>query len=163
MLVGHHYPHLTCPNCRATHDVEADIEDDDSDWGESDAADPELQHALAASKQLPLASKPPQVDRDGDSPMTDVPNGTSQRSPPSIPPVQQQSHGGLSFILGSTSVATPPRNIPARNGSGSRLELLQSTANGQEGPLTPRNDAGPFVLDGGAANGTTGASAQSDA
>jgi len=42
-------------------------------------------------------------------------------------------------LSSSNNLPTPPRAIPPRGGH----------ING-EGPMTPRNDAGPFVLDGGA-------------
>jgi hypothetical protein len=47
----------------------------------------------------------------------------------------------------SASALAAPRPIPGR--AGSSYELHPGTP-GVEGPMTPRNDAGPFVLDGGA-------------
>jgi hypothetical protein len=174
MLQGNQYPHLTCPNCRATHDLEADIEDNESEWEEAEVADEQLQLALEVSKQPSSTSKTSQVDQNGDSIMVDAPSippppaGVPQRAAPS-PPSQQHPNGGLSFIeagsfMNPISLAsTPPRNIPGRNG-GSRIELLHPNGSGQEGPMTPRNDAGPFVLDGGAGTGgAAGAGAQGQA
>lgn len=60
---------------------------------------------------------------------------------------------------GSSSSLAAPRAIPARSGSQSHNFDLRA-ANGSgvvaEGPMTPRNDAGPFVLDGGAGRNSTG-------
>jgi hypothetical protein len=53
----------------------------------------------------------------------------------------------------SVSALAAPRPIPGR--AGSSYELHPGTP-GAEGPMTPRNDAGPFVLDGGAGRSSTG-------
>lgn len=45
---------------------------------------------------------------------------------------------------------------PRRNGAGSASRTVSVDALGREGPMTPRNDAGPFVLDGGAATSSHG-------
>jgi len=49
---------------------------------------------------------------------------------------------------GSASSLAAPRPIPARQVN--NYELSPGTSGASEGPMTPRNDAGPFVLDGGA-------------
>jgi hypothetical protein len=54
----------------------------------------------------------------------------------------------------SASALAAPRPIPGR--AGSSYELHPGTP-GVEGPMTPRNDAGPFVLDGGAGRSSAGA------
>jgi len=57
---------------------------------------------------------------------------------------------------GSVSALAAPRPIPARTtGSASSYELAVGPLV-HEGPMTPRNDAGPFVLDGGAGTTTAG-------
>jgi hypothetical protein len=53
----------------------------------------------------------------------------------------------------SVSALAAPRPIPGRAGSSYELHLGTT---GVEGPMTPRNDAGPFVLDGGAGRSSTG-------
>jgi len=58
----------------------------------------------------------------------------------------------------SSSSVTTPRPIPSRPGTSRshsspdniQYALSPGIAPGVEGPMTPRNDAGPFVLDGGA-------------
>ena len=61
------------------------------------------------------------------------------------------------------SSAVPPRDIPtpASSGSGTRRYELTPGPLSTENVLTPRNDVGPFVLDGGADRGSTGAGARS--
>ena len=84
--------------------------------------------------------------------------------PPPAPPVENRSDPiAINQILeqrlqtdAGASSATPPRNIPPRTNSNSRFELSPAVNGGvNDGPMTPRNDAGPFVLDGSAGRTTT--------
>jgi E3 ubiquitin-protein ligase DMA1/2 len=188
ILNGSTYPTLTCPNCRAAHDLEADIEEEEESYSEDET---ELQQAIEASKNptiptnstnptLPTnltASAPPEqprpsVDADGDSHMQDVmTDGASapapQRPPPPPPPavptqqppptVAIQVIQGIQFDTqpGATApsniASSLPRNIPTRAMANSRFDphtRVNGTVN--DVSLTPRNDAGPFVLDGSA-------------
>lgn len=177
ILNGPTYPNLTCPNCRAAHDLQADIEEAESEWDDEE----ELQQAIEASKQdngnsatnlstnAPFTLPRPSVDGDGDgdSPMPDyIPDNSApvpQRPPPAPPiefqseiiPINQTFEQRLQSEAGASS-GTPPRNIPPRANSNSRFDLSPAV-NGvvTEGPMTPRNDAGPFVLDGSAGRATT--------
>jgi E3 ubiquitin-protein ligase DMA1/2 len=182
ILNGPTYPNLTCPNCRAAHDLQADIEEVESEWED----EIELQQAIEASKKdnstsatslaantIPSHQRP-SVDQDGDSPMPDhIPHSSAPvpQRPPPPPPTESQSDAALinqtleqRLQTGTgASSATPPRDIPPRansnSNSNSRFELAPSV-NGivTDGPMTPRNDAGPFVLDGGAGRTTAATS-----
>jgi hypothetical protein len=61
-------------------------------------------------------------------------------------PERSETPPGLANQASASALAAP-RPIPGR--AGSSYELHPGTP-GVEGPMTPRNDAGPFVLDGGA-------------
>jgi hypothetical protein len=212
------YPNLLCPNCRASIDLEADVDEAYSDWENDD----DLQEAIEASKREggPLDEQPAppamipgatagasseeemgesgvntqtsnvnattlSMDTDGDYEMLDatIAHGAALDSsqagmamplppPPLGPPpalsssrqtrsaTAAQQHRGhapapidvtheaqarqasAGAAVGMTS-ATPARNIPHRSISGPNGVV-------EGGPMTPRNDAGPFVLDGGA-------------
>jgi hypothetical protein len=59
----------------------------------------------------------------------------------------------------SASSAVPSRNIPtpsSGNGDGTRRYELTPGPIATENVMTPRNDVGPFVLDGGANRGSAG-------
>jgi E3 ubiquitin-protein ligase DMA1/2 len=191
ILNGSTYPNLTCPNCRAAHDLEADIEEEEESYSEDEA---ELQEAIEASKKptsstthiLPTnstASALPEqprlsMDVDGDSHMQDImTDGASapapQRPPPPPPiPVQQpppsvaiQGIESLQFDTQPGATATSnnpstslPRNIPSRVPVNGRFEPhFRPNGTVNDVSLTPRNDAGPFVLDGSAGRNSTNA------
>ncbi|KAF2666995.1 SMAD/FHA domain-containing protein [Microthyrium microscopicum] len=179
ILNGSNYPQFLCPNCRAVADLEAEVEEQESDWEE------DLKEAIEQSKQSPAIApttldpkimEEPQheVDDEGDSLMADAINpapGRPAPPPPAVEPVSAPiaaTAGAESNLNGIPAVTTSPpppppppngsvmsaaRPIPNRNPSpGTRRYDLLSNGNGvpTEGPMTPRNDAGPFVLDGGA-------------
>jgi len=118
------------------------VEEADSEWEDY------LQDAIEASlgKEIPAPPAPPAqappaipVDTDGDHEMGDaIENTTAPNPAPTVPP--------------AGSASTTARTIPARS------ILVANGVTNREGPMTPRNDAGPFVLDGGARPGAVGAS-----
>jgi E3 ubiquitin-protein ligase DMA1/2 len=211
ILNGPGYPNLLCPNCRASIDLEADVEEADSDWED------DLQEAIEASKKdtktdriggatsiafapsshakdvpmnpeavtavVPIIPSPssspssappsvrgaahhaanttPGVDTDGDYDMvdathvTDGTNGTTTAvtgfPPPRPIPTRAAPPAPITVTdpssVGANLTPTPPRAIPGRSATAAAV----IAGNGiPEGPVTPRNDAGPFVLDGGA-------------
>jgi hypothetical protein len=106
------------------------------------------------------------MDTDGDSPMPDAVHAPPARPAPLPPAVEfatagaeqgqrpsnlpnsihpPQQENGI-----STTAALP---IPGRNVSPGTRRYELMTNGVSEGPQTPRNDAGPFVLDGGAGLG----------
>jgi hypothetical protein len=173
------YPNLTCPNCRASHDLEADIEETESDW---EAEDPDLQQAIEASKQdSNIAPNPGQannstparprvsLDHEGDSPMPDAVSDSvllsrtasmaapARPAPTAPPPDAGPNLSTINYLDGIVSSEpaviapspTPPRNIPPRM-QNQRHDLAGVNGIVVDGPMTPRNDVGPFVLDGSA-------------
>lgn len=182
ILNGATWPNFLCPNCRAVADLEADIEDpgEFEEWDDDVAQEAQAQangekpqadrHITPRSSTIPLngnsaADQPPNGMTFDDLEaaissinLADSLNGIANQpianpSTPQryIPPVASSSitqpvninitgvdeRSGLSPLYPASANAISPNGVP-------------------EGPLTPRNDAGPFVLDGsGGRTGTT--------
>lgn len=174
ILNGHTWPNFLCPNCRAVADLEADVEEAEEDWEEDS-----IEEALAASRQDSengggegSSSEEPDGVRTPRAmePLPDHPNGHAVVSPTdddegvlgdSLSPISTLDDEETQVVLIAHSVplsttASAPRAIPIRSTPGpagtTSYELTVGPP-GHEGPMTPRNDVGPFVLDGGA--GTT--------
>lgn len=184
ILTGLQYPHLTCPNCRMSIDLEADIEEEESDWEE------DLQEAIEASKREKESQAAAEPNQPNGAPATDGDVNMLDEAPVSLPPPPQRPAPGppappsvepptptaaslfSPFPQRTTPVSmmppaspltpaetTPlsssqPRAIPPRSAARGELGpvvngVLMAT-NGDGGPLTPRNNIGPFVLDGAA-------------
>ncbi|TKX20975.1 E3 ubiquitin-protein ligase DMA2 [Elsinoe australis] len=170
-LIYPDWPSFQCPNCRAYADLEADVEpaeiddeeeddvaaalreseQDASGGGSSgdDAREGRLQHSTTRRTLINGEG-----DADGDEEMQDESEGIvdamsgtsiSQRSPGRSEPVAVpgSSRPGIAVEGGGDPIgarsATPT--------STAQFALAASVLTGNEGPLTPRNDAGPFVLD----------------
>jgi hypothetical protein len=160
ILNGPNHPNFLCPNCRAVADLEADAEEADSEWEDEE-------EAIEASKKdsdPKVVSKPQgndSRDADGDLVMGDRPVEPSATPIPAAVAATDSAvvvNGTAPAVeVQRTGNTTPARPIPVRTGP-SRSELSPGRAV-DGGPMTPRNDAGPFVLDGGAGrprvNGTS--------
>lgn len=172
------YPQFQCPNCRAYADLDADVDVDMSEWQEDSAdqnVDLNVDQADRPNTSLVEDSIPDSV---GDTSMQDVTvvtsadnddtaadsseavttgqhDATLNRTQSIMSRRRQQnpSAGDLS------SSALPTLPMPARPSQAEMTDLLeqQRTQAGSpdqqqiiagEGPLTPRNNAGPFVFDG---------------
>lgn len=170
ILNGPTWPNFLCPNCRAVADLEADVEDPgefeewDEEAGEAngDSTTKEDKHVTPRDSTLPL--------NNGE---TSAPNGqlslgeletalsniniveslSSIANQPGNPSTPQR------FIppIPSSSVTQPVAiNLTGNNENSGLAPLYPNNSNGlspervHDGPMTPRNDAGPFVLDGSA-------------
>ncbi|KAI1841764.1 hypothetical protein JX266_012031 [Neoarthrinium moseri] len=153
--MGPSYPIFTCPNCRAAADLDADIEEPDEDWQldsgaeddnmeESKGVEPQPVHAGDSSQNLPDGAADSAVSqtssREGDAGdatimldrVTTAQEPAPEPTPASPMPIPRASTPGSGQARG---VRTPsPNGVPV--------------VNVHEGPLTPRNDAGPWVFDG---------------
>ncbi|KAM0278191.1 hypothetical protein ACHAQH_005304 [Verticillium albo-atrum] len=153
------YPIFVCPNCRMAADLEADIEDpedweDEAEQSRKKDGMPEVDTDVPAADILPLAQDPSpgaRASSDSGEPIdatesqgvrvsrnvaadrsTLIPNSVSQ------PMTIRSSSGPLQIVNGISRDRTP--SPPG-----------QPNLSGHEGPITPRNDAGPWVFDGSAA------------
>jgi E3 ubiquitin-protein ligase DMA1/2 len=170
------YPHFQCPNCRAWTDLSAEVdvaEEDLEEWMENagDSEDPGRASENAASAtaaNLQSEEDTAQIgiamSTDNNMPDADQDTGSVDESvvePDSNP---SPSHSGLLARRQATQPAS--EEIASVNGIEIPNQLAPSITNttevdrldaaspeagevlSGEGPLTPRNDAGPFVFDG---------------
>lgn len=164
ILNGHTWPNFLCPNCRAVADLEADVEEAEEDWEEDS-----IEEALAASRIEGEASgtggnssEEPNVvlPSRAKEPAPNFSNGHAAASPASesdlgtlLSPVATLEDEQTRVVPVQSATASAPRAIPIRSTpgpAGTRSYELEVGPPVHEGPMTPRNDAGPFVLDGGA-------------
>lgn len=170
ILNGPTWPNFLCPNCRAVADLEEDVEDpgDFEDWdqeveqanGESSA---DAEQAREARHVTPRASMAPvngDVTEEGAAiaelqhAMTNVSLGNSLNGVANQPLPQTPDR----HLTPPTSSVTQPVtiNINGTHEFSGLSPLYPPHHDGlvvdgaHNGPMTPRNDAGPFVLDGSA-------------
>lgn len=169
ILNGPTWPNFLCPNCRAVADLEEDVEEPDMEYWEDDGDQADGEPMAKVVTQLgdrqitpPSSPSPPNGSTSEDAATTDLAHLISNIN------VADASDEGASQPLPETpdrhltppvaSSATQPLTI---NGSGANdysglTPLHPATHNGlvpdraADGPMTPRNDVGPFVLDGSA-------------
>ncbi|CAK7266599.1 hypothetical protein SEPCBS119000_002109 [Sporothrix epigloea] len=206
LLETKNYPNFTCPNCRMSVDLEADVEDPPEEWQNMElddnaaaaaAADPAIvpndsaTSRVASSEQrvdTTLALPAPNVDIGDTTMQVDAIMDDLDNVEPVLPTVSSQQHrtgrqdgqqdSHLDLELGTEThvshATSHPMPIPASSRfssrSGSVLPAADGTIDdasgsdsgrtppslsghhvvppGPEGPITPRNDAGPWVFDG---------------
>ncbi|KAJ4372565.1 hypothetical protein N0V86_007925 [Didymella sp. IMI 355093] len=163
ILNGATWPNFLCPNCRAVADLDADVEDpgEFEDWEE----DPQTNGNLSADAQ------PPAEDRHVTPRASVVPlNGTTAENGRTDLSDLQQAITGISIHEPPANPQTPFRPIEPMTASVTQAVSIDRGPDGfnglsplylashdglapdrvHDGPMTPRNDAGPFVLDGSA-------------
>jgi hypothetical protein len=165
ILNGPTWPNFLCPNCRAVADLEEDAEDpgDFEDWEE----DAEQANGEPAAKVenggkdphvTPRASLAPvngngHQEEDGGVSLAGLSNMNLNDSPQQ--PIPQTPDRRAEPL--TSSVTQPVTiNVPGANEFSGLSPLYPNQNDGltpggmHDGPMTPRNDAGPFVLDGSA-------------
>lgn len=184
-LVEKEYPTFLCPNCRAIADLERDIEEDELGEGweafDDEENGDELVPAITAVEEVAVESA---HDSPGESferaleqpttPTADIahPLIDQQHSDPvlgSIPTITTSPVEIRQISSSRTTGSWRRRNERVRDldlqqegggteecGSGSSSSSTGGEGGGHEGPMTPMNDAGPFVFDGGAFLGLEG-------
>ncbi|KAH6016177.1 hypothetical protein HBI84_009550 [Parastagonospora nodorum] len=178
ILNGPTWPNFLCPNCRAVADLEEDVEDppDFDDWeedaeqtnGDSTATAENGvgdRHITPRASLVPMNAQAPvnnTGDEDGGVSLGDLQQAISNISmsdsnghasqPGSHPQTPERR------LEPPTSSITQPVqiNVTSANEFSGLSPLYQHHHDGltpdrvHDGPMTPRNDAGPFVLDGSA-------------
>ncbi|KAI1268436.1 hypothetical protein F5Y18DRAFT_229262 [Xylariaceae sp. FL1019] len=123
MLHGPSWPLFMCPNCRATADLDAEVDEPVEDW-----------------QQLPEDVPEEKAEDGADGASGDsVPDMTSLELRDTSPSGDRAD----ATILLNGHAASSPVAIPAGN-----QRRTPSPDDSREGPITPRNDAGPWVFDG---------------
>ena len=183
LLIGKRYPHFACPNCRAIWNLEAEVDNPESDGEYEDAGQISSEANQSDSSEPPSApteestarqtllagSAPGLADQANDVSMTgnismDGGNEETTNSPAQISGsgLLARRHASVSaagqlensavrgIALPDATSATAPVDIPGQGQA--RISSPVSTADvlSGEGPMTPRNNAGPFVFDGSA-------------
>jgi hypothetical protein len=178
-LNGPTWPNFLCPNCRAVADLEEDVEDtgEFEDWegeeepvnGDSSAqTDPEKadRHVTPRSSKVSVHGNGNGNDSDGGSGGVGL-TGLEQQ----ITNIDINGTDPLNGVAGHDIPQTPDRHLTPPTSSITQpvtinvlganeftgLSPLYPAVNDgltpdrvADGPMTPRNDAGPFVLDGSA-------------
>ena len=155
------YPQFLCPNCRAVADLEADIEEtveaeawEDADDG--DAASVTDEHPPTVDGSTITADS--SVEHDGN--LTDLTSRLRLSEPSPLPPLSaigahstpQRARRSASGSMGgdTTEIGESLSAAQTAATNDSRLRDPRSAMETLGGVVTPRNEAGPFVFDGGA-------------
>jgi hypothetical protein len=166
ILTGATWPNFLCPNCRAVADLDADVEDpgEFEDWDE----EPQTNGSSSANAQAaaedrhvtPRASVAPLNGTTAENGRTDlsdlqqaITNISIQQEAAAIPIPQTPFRPIEPMTASVTQAVSIDRGPDGYNGlSPLYLASHDGLAPGHvhDGPMTPRNDAGPFVLDGSA-------------
>jgi hypothetical protein len=176
ILNGPTWPNFLCPNCRAVADLDEDFEDlpDFEDWDETeqpngDSAvevehEEEDRHITPRASVVPMNAQAPVngvLDDDGGVSLADLQHAISNIS------ISDELNG----IANAPVAQTPERRVEPQTSSVTQPVTINVTGANEysglsplypsqhdgltpdrvhDGPMTPRNDAGPFVLDGSA-------------
>lgn len=114
-----------CPNCRATADLEAEVDEPMEEWQQ-------LPEEVLEEKAEDDAAQRDNTDN-GDAGDMTVHFGSSAMLPPPS---------------GSLRIASDPVPIPNATQRRTPSPAGNPLLNNREGPITPRNDVGPWVFDG---------------
>ncbi|KAH8653590.1 SMAD/FHA domain-containing protein [Xylariales sp. PMI_506] len=165
LLSGPSYPIFMCPNCRAAADLDAEIDEPEEDWQQLDSGMDDVSEEHPEEPNPPPAQEPaePSVA------LMDAAEVVPTPAAPSAPSPVEAESGDVTMMLdggpaeeeptSTHAVSNPvpiatPRVNPAAPLAVRNLRTPSpnghpnAAPNGHEGPLTPRNDAGPWVFDG---------------
>ncbi|KAI0480818.1 RING finger protein [Xylariaceae sp. FL0804] len=154
MLHGPSWPIFMCPNCRATADLDAEVDEPSDEWQQLDSGAEEVaEEQPAESSDQGLSDAPPssaQIDGREDTPASPEQGGTDDIT------VRLDSGVTASLQAQLSQTTTDPVPIPNAGSRTTSHSLERRTPspnedpllNIREGPITPRNDAGPWVFDG---------------
>ncbi|KAK5009434.1 hypothetical protein LTR28_001074 [Elasticomyces elasticus] len=172
MIFSPSWPHFLCPNCRAMSDLEADVEEpaEAEDWEDADALaqEPDLNgQPDSHSEDQAEDGAPSQSDRPAannnyvtDDELAEMSENLSINRPTVSAPEPGFSASATSRPVSIAPTPKPPAAAPSRTDpvdarsttptSTAQFALAAGILGNHDGPLTPRNDAGPFILDGSA-------------
>lgn len=166
MLEGRnsHYPQFQCPNCRAYADLEADVDVDMADWvDDDDSADQDKDLQIDQSQRPGTAANPEVLPDDpqavptittGSNPVPNTPSNISnssllaRRHDRTVSPASNNLSPSMQSIpMPSRPTESEMNDFLAQQRTRTESPNAEQIIAG-EGPLTPRNNAGPFVFDG---------------
>ncbi|KFA52828.1 hypothetical protein S40293_00891 [Stachybotrys chartarum IBT 40293] len=160
LLMGPQYPVFLCPNCRAGADLEADVDEPTEDWQQMDDESDEVDDSkIKADEPVDSNPAPPTatsacIPEDSTTVPRPVDAGATLRGIDAMDSTILVSSPDVS-LNGSNPAHVPSTPVPimslppgSMRAHGSHNNRTPSPPQGSEGPLTPRNDAGPWVFDG---------------
>ncbi|KAF2851481.1 SMAD/FHA domain-containing protein [Plenodomus tracheiphilus IPT5] len=168
ILNGPTWPNFLCPNCRAVADLEEDVEEPEMDEWEEDAehADGEAMAKVETQQGdrhiTPRASQSPVNGSASEDSAADLArlisniNVADSLDEIANQPLPETPDRHLTPPATSSVTQPVPINISSANEYSGLSPLHPAIHNGlmpdraPDGPMTPRNDVGPFVLDGSA-------------
>jgi len=174
MLEGRNsqYPQFQCPNCRAYTDLEADVDIDMEAWAEEEESADQDKDLETDQHNRPGSQAHPEIVSDEEEAGPAATNGDPHGEDTQVadaPPAPQTTNSTSSLLSRRQDRTSLPENnlSPTLNGilmparptetemqdhlAQQRTEIESPSADqiiAGEGPLTPRNNAGPFVFDG---------------
>jgi E3 ubiquitin-protein ligase DMA1/2 len=168
LLQGPSFPIFICPNCRATADLEAEVDDPSEEWQHLDSEDEpdemEVENQTEPNniipEGLPRIAEPRQsserrsTDRRSNGRRSTDRRSTDRRESDTVDTTTRLDTSYAETSRRPSAVHQVSDPIPIGNPSTGRNTRTPSPAgnpsSGNEGPITPRNDAGPWVFDGSA-------------
>ncbi|KAI1757471.1 hypothetical protein F4782DRAFT_525284 [Xylaria castorea] len=141
MLHGPSWPIFMCPNCRATADLDAEVDEPSEEWQQLPEVVPEEKAEDEAAQKSNAAISSGSQSNSGTHGNRRDPNETTVMHFESTT-LPQAPAGHLRHVM---SDPVPIPNISQRRTPSPTQNGLLSA---HEGPITPRNDAGPWVFDG---------------
>ncbi|KAL9111071.1 MAG: hypothetical protein Q9227_004504 [Pyrenula ochraceoflavens] len=156
---GESYPQFTCPNCRAVTDLEAEVDQIEDDWEDGEwVPDADQSSAANGSALASIANNPDVPQRRAEQHQTEDRQDLELPDAPALEIRSMDSHEpsstGEDAMMNLTGVNIPSAAISISNHQAADSDRVSTPDTGDvmsgEGPLTPRNNAGPFVFDGSA-------------
>lgn len=175
IINGPHWPHFVCPNCRAVADLDADVDEPtEGEWEELKPSDLEANAApqgssgeeqdslLVPPQDIPEPRSLSQVPTTHVGPVSNGSQG-GYSSEELMANLDINDRGRESEPGGQQSGLSAPIDIARSRRSSSKRRSEDESGDrrtpspghrspdvlsGVDGPMTPRNDAGPFIFDG---------------
>ncbi|KAI5926350.1 SMAD/FHA domain-containing protein [Camillea tinctor] len=150
MLNGPTSPIFICPNCRATADLDAEVDEPSDDWQQFDSGvedvredngednTPKASKLNSPPSKLPLDNPDVKHETHSQGDVGDVTVHLDSAAMATESPLRQIATEPVAIPNTTSRVINRERRTPSPNGN--------PLTNGHEGPITPRNDAGPWVF-----------------
>ncbi|KAF3059617.1 E3 ubiquitin-protein ligase DMA2 [Daldinia childiae] len=155
MLNGPSWPIFICPNCRATADLDAEVDEPSDEWQQLDSGidDAQEEKTTPPASQLNGEAIPLAISQSNVEVNSRQSSGEGDAGDVTM---QIDAAAAQSVLLRhAVTEPVPIPNATPRVSSGDRSTTNRTPSPnsnppgpGHEGPITPRNDAGPWVFDG---------------
>lgn len=147
ILNGGSYPQFICPNCRAVTDLNADVDIDFDEWEASeDEQSKEDGEPKVAGAVDELAGATGRLALDNAAIDDTLTVPATSLGGAGIPSSLTSSHRVISSVSPSNPAQSMNIPMPAGFSTGRRTSVGLSQEEAETGgPMTPSNDAGPFI------------------